>query len=93
MSGTTNNTADVLISAISDQISQEGKETIELPLSVTSDELPVTVFVDEPAMITVNDKSGEIVNVLDDPPLLYIGLVCKHIYFTLYKFLVLYICS
>ena len=62
VSGTTSNTTEVSINAISDQISQEGKETFEIPLSVTSDdELTVPVFVEGPAMITVNDTSGEIV--------------------------------
>ena len=61
VSGTKSNTADVSINAISDQISQEGKETFEIPLSVTSDKLPVPVFVEGPAMITVNDTNGTIV--------------------------------
>ena len=52
-------TANITLNAKADQIGQEGVETFELPLSVTSDELAVPVFVEGPAMITVNDKSGE----------------------------------
>ena len=59
VSGTANNTANISINAKADQISQEGIEIFEIPLSVTSDELAVPVFVEGPAMITVNDKSGE----------------------------------
>ena len=59
VSGTANYIANFSIDAKADQISQEGLETFEIPLSVTSDELAVPVFVEGPAMITVNDKSGE----------------------------------
>ena len=48
----------ITIDAKVDQISQEGVETFEIPLSVTSDELAFLVFAEGPAMITVNDKSG-----------------------------------
>ena len=57
--GTTNYTANISINAKADQIGQEGVETFEIPLSVTSDELAVPVFVEESAIISVNDKSGE----------------------------------
>ena len=59
VSGTANYTADISINAKADQIGQEGVETFEILLSVISDELAVPVFVEGPAMITVNDKSGE----------------------------------
>ena len=59
MSGTANYTANISINAKADQIGQEGVETFEILLSVTSDELAVPVFVEGPAMISVNDKSGE----------------------------------
>ena len=58
MSDTANYTANFSIDAKADQISQEGVETFIVPLSVISDELAVPVFVEGPAMITVNDKSG-----------------------------------
>ena len=57
MSGTTSYTANISIHAKDDQIGQEGAETFGISLSVISDEL--AVFVDGPAMITVNDRSGE----------------------------------
>ena len=50
---------NISINAKADQIGQEGIETFEIPLSVTSDELAVPVFVEGPAIISVNDKSGE----------------------------------
>ena len=57
--GTENYTANISVDAKADQISQEGVETFAIPLSVISEELAVPVFVDRPAMITVNDRSGE----------------------------------
>ena len=42
-----------------DQVGQEGIETFEIPLLVTAQGLPVEVFASPPAMITVNDRSGE----------------------------------
>ena len=59
VSGTANHTANISINAKADQIGQEGRETFEIPLSITSDELAVLVFVEGPAIIAVNDKSGE----------------------------------
>ena len=58
VSGTANYMANISINAKVDQISQEGVETFELSLSVVSDELAVPVFVEGPAMISVNDRSG-----------------------------------
>ena len=57
--GTENYTANISVDAKADQIGQEGVETIEIPLSVTSEELAVPVFVEGPALVTVNDRSGE----------------------------------
>ena len=59
VSGTANYTANISINAKADQISQEGVETFVMLISVISDELAVPVFVEGPAMITVNDRSGE----------------------------------
>ena len=59
VSGTANYTANISINAKADQIGQEGIETFIIRLSVVSDELAVPVFVEGPAMITVNDTSGE----------------------------------
>ena len=56
VSGTSNYTANISINAKADQIGQEGVETFEILLS---DELAVPVYVEGPAMISVNDKSGE----------------------------------
>ena len=48
-----------IVNAEADQLGQEGIETFSVPLLVTSQGLPVTVFAADPAMITVNDRSGE----------------------------------
>ena len=43
-----------------DQIGQEGVETFSIPLSITSQVgLAAPVFAADPAMITVNDRSGD----------------------------------
>ena len=45
--------------AEADQLGQEGVETFPVPLLITSQGLTVPVFAADPAMITVNDRSGE----------------------------------
>ena len=59
MSGTVNYASNISIDAKADQIGQEGVEIFEILLSVTSEELDVPVFVEGPALVTVNDRSGE----------------------------------
>ena len=60
LSGRFSRTSTTTIRAEADQVSQEGVETFEIQLSaVISVELAVPVFVEGPAMITVNDRSGE----------------------------------
>ena len=59
VSGTASSTANISLNAKTDQIGQEGVETFEIPLSVTSDESAVPVFVEGPTMISVIDRSGE----------------------------------
>ena len=65
-SGPFNRETSTTVRAEADQISQEGVETFEIPLSVISDVLPVPVFVEEPAIITVVDRSGKkMINTLE----------------------------
>ena len=59
VSGTANYASNISIGAKADQIGQEGSEIFEIPLSVTSEELDVPVFVEGPALVTVSDRSGE----------------------------------
>ena len=59
MSGTTSYTANTSIHAKIDEIGQEGVEIFEIPLSVTPEELVVPVFIEGPAVIIVNDRSGK----------------------------------
>ena len=63
VSGTADYASNISIGAKADQIGQEGVEIFKIPLSVTSEELAVPVFVEGPAMITVSDRSGEEVTV------------------------------
>ena len=48
-----------ILTAEADQVGQEGSETFSVPLVVTSQTQPVSVFAADPAIITVNDRSGE----------------------------------
>ena len=59
LTGTFGREASFVTRATTDQMAQEGDEVFTIPLSVTSQGLPVEVFVAGPATVTVIDTTGE----------------------------------
>ena len=58
LTGTFGRDAPFVIRATTDQMAQEGDEVFTIPLSVTSQNPPVPVFVAGPATVTIEDATG-----------------------------------